>query len=535
MKEFKDTSKTLPVHFSNYINCCLRIALLLFVILNPFIGKSQTTPSTSDFGCLSIYQNMYVGNWTEEGWQAHGKWYFDNGMNGTITDCNGNNVTIKKWVKQKYNQSPTWWVGSHDMIDVEITGTMRVYDSSDEDWIGFVFGYQGPFGPNSVSNGIDADFLLFDWKQRKESSNDEEGFSLARINGYLPHNMVWSTLCYHNPYLSVYDTLGTRYGSTEGWLDKKKNHFKLIYTRTNATIIINQVGPVSTNPSTNDTIFNVNGTYNPGRFGFYNCSQDNSIYGDLRYRFMKDFEVSDSVICKGQTAEFNYLANDEMNFNYDLIKNMSWVYGDGNIDTISFPDSLNINITHTYDTAGTFNVMLILENCSGCIDTIYNTINVTNSAVNLNAVSYPLCYGDTTGAIDILVTGGTSPYTYSWSNGDTTEDLYNLGSGIYSVIVNDGNQCADTLTVTMDQPPLLQAAAMVINNASCFGFNDGDAIVNAVGGTSAYTYNWSNGPNTSYNLNLSAGTYTVTVTDANGCNDTGSAVISEPAVLMVTA
>ena len=529
LNEKRAFNKT-SIHVSNIM---MGFCLCTLFVLKGLTINAQTTPATSNFGCISKYQN--VGNWTEEGWQHHGKWYFDGGMNGYITNCNGNNVTIRKWVKQKYNQSPTWWVGEYDMIDVEVTGTMRVYDNSDADWIGFVFGYQGPFGYHSSADSIDGDFLLFDWKQSNEGCCSKEGFSLSRLDGKLPHNLNGTTLRYHYPYLPVYDTIATRYGSTEGWKDYVTNHFKLIYTKTNTTIIINQAGPVSTNPSTNDTIFNVNGTYKPGRFGFYNCSQDNSAYGAVRYRLMKDFEFSDPVICKGGTAELNFLGNDEMNFNYDLIKNMTWIYGDGDIDTISFPDSTTINSTHTYNTAGTYNVMLLIENCSGCIDTAYNTITVTDSEISvINAID-PLCFEDASGSIDITVNDGTAPFQYNWSNGESNEDISNLTAGNYWVTMVDNNGCLDSTNITLTDPALLDLT-LSATNETCVGDSDGEIIASPSGGTGSYTYSWTPQNNNSSSLaNLTAGSYSLTVEDDNGCTVTKTANLTSYSLPIVTA
>ena len=63
-----------------------------------------------------------------------------------------------------------------------------------------------------------------------------------------------------------------------------------------------------------------------------------------------------------------------------------------------------------------------------------------------------LCHGSSTGSIDVSVSGGTSPYSYVWNTGSTTEDLQNLGIGLYTAIVTDSNGCTDTVAVTITQP-----------------------------------------------------------------------------------
>ena len=120
------------------------------------------------------------------------------------------------------------------------------------------------------------------------------------------------------------------------------------------------------------------------------------------------------------------------------------------------------------------------------------------------------------GWIDIAVTGGTQPYSYSWSNGATTEDLSDLPEGIYSVTVMDDNGCE-----LMSEPielfySPLEVAATIISE-SCPGMNDGSIDIEVYGGTPPYTYYWSNGATSQNLVNLSAGSYLVEVIDGSEC------------------
>lgn len=126
------------------------------------------------------------------------------------------------------------------------------------------------------------------------------------------------------------------------------------------------------------------------------------------------------------------------------------------------------------------------------------------------------CYGSNEGAIDLSVTGGTAPYTFQWSNGDTTEDLSNLTAGTYSVTVTDADLQSATETYTIGQPAQVVFMNAIIFDASCFNGSDGGITLTTIGGTAPYTYLWSDGITTKNRNNLSAGAYTVVVTDFAG-------------------
>ena len=178
-------------------------------------------------------------------------------------------------------------------------------------------------------------------------------------------------------------------------------------------------------------------------------------------------------------------------------------------------------------------------------DAINNiNINYDKGLSNLNFLSCQLhltfcknnvsCNGLFDGGINLTVHNGNAPYSYLWSNGATTEDLSNLSAGNYTVVVTDASGHTATASVTISQP-----AAIVINSNStdvtCFGNNNGSASVNVSGGNAPYTYNWSNGNTTSSTTNLTAGVYTIVISDDNGCSNSNTISINEPSQLMVSA
>ena len=123
--------------------------------------------------------------------------------------------------------------------------------------------------------------------------------------------------------------------------------------------------------------------------------------------------------------------------------------------------------------------------------------------------------------------GGTSPYTYAWSNGEEMQTVNNLAPGTYSVIVTDANGCTDVQSVVVNAYNCTAVAQAVISNASCPGGNDGQVSLTMTGGTEPFSYEWSNGATTPTAEDLAAGTYTVIVTDANGCILSDSYAVSD--------
>lgn len=145
-----------------------------------------------------------------------------------------------------------------------------------------------------------------------------------------------------------------------------------------------------------------------------------------------------------------------------------------------------------------------------------------------------LCNGDNTGSIDLSVSGGTGPYTYTWSNGANTEDLSNIIAGSYTVTIADARGCSINRSFTVTQP-LAVAVVDNITDVACFGDGDGSIDISVSGGIAPYTYSWSGGQNTQDIFNLSGGNYTLTVTDANGCQVVNTYTVNEPTAVLAVS
>lgn len=145
------------------------------------------------------------------------------------------------------------------------------------------------------------------------------------------------------------------------------------------------------------------------------------------------------------------------------------------------------------------------------------------------------CNGVCDGVAYLTVAGGTVPYTYTWANGDSTQDISGLCVDTFVVIVTDSNLCIISDSVIITDPIALTVVINAVNKVSCNGECDGDATVTPSGGTTPYTYEWddSSFQTTAIADSLCPGIYTVIVTDANGCIDVTAALVSEPPVLSV--
>ena len=203
--------------------------------------------------------------WTQQGPIENGKWQ---------VAADGGSVV------QKVNGDPTFFVSPNDYIDTTIRGTLRVDDLADDDYIGFVFGYQSPLAARGDKQN-DFNFLLFDWK-KADQSPAREGFSLVRVHGNfaMKEDNEYAGFWDHKK-RSKFEILATNYGKGKGWKARTDHEFELNYTRQRVRIVID-----------GKQIFDVKGTFSPGRFGFFNFSQENVHYSGFSKVSQKETQVA---------------------------------------------------------------------------------------------------------------------------------------------------------------------------------------------------------------------------------------------------
>ena len=144
------------------------------------------------------------------------------------------------------------------------------------------------------------------------------------------------------------------------------------------------------------------------------------------------------------------------------------------------------------------------------------------------------CNGFNDGSIKMSITGGTAPFTISWSNGDTIENISALVAGTYVVTVTDSDGTSLSDSVLLIQPSPINITG-IITDVKCNGDNSGAIDITATNGAGSFSYLWSNNDVTEDLINLPAAIYTVTVTDINSCTDSASFQIIEPFVLTITS
>ena len=189
--------------------------------------------------------------------------------------------------------------------------------------------------------------------------------------------------------------------------------------------------------------------------------------------------------------------------------------------------------TATGLTAGNYSVTITSAN--GCSIVKNFTITEPTAIVVTPSQTNISCNGGANGSASVVVTGGTGVYTYAWApSGGTAATASGLTGGTYTVTISDANLCQTTQSFTLTEPAALVATPSQ-TNVSCNGGSNGSATVSVTGGTGAYTYIWSpTGGTAATASGLAAGTYTVTITDANTCQTTANVTITEPAILAAT-
>ncbi|MEP7170803.1 MAG: gliding motility-associated C-terminal domain-containing protein, partial [Bacteroidota bacterium] len=176
------------------------------------------------------------------------------------------------------------------------------------------------------------------------------------------------------------------------------------------------------------------------------------------------------------------------------------------------------------------------------VSAIANLSNLSAPSIYVIDSGMVSCQGADDGFISVQVTGGHPPYIYSWTNTSQTGPLIsNLSGNTYTLTIKDADSCISVRSVVITEPDLIDIPANIpfqngIYNVKCHGGSDGSITIIPTGGTPAFTYLWSYNASQSQNLtNIPAGSYTVTVTDANGCSKDSTYILTEPPPLISDA
>lgn len=441
--------------------------------------------------------------WQQAGALGNGNWIVQNGG---------------AQVRQTINGDPTFFLTPSDYINVRLKGRMRTTDN-DDDYIGVVFGHKLPLGNSTVY-----DTYLFDWKQRNQNNGGflgQEGFALSRIVGNIPNTgAALSPTFWGHTNTPEFTVLATDYGPGKGFVRNQFHNIEVLYTTTRAVIIVDS-----------DTIFDLPGCYEPGRFGFYNYSQPDVYYSDFTYELFTSFNLESERVCVGDSARFIFY---EPCGPFNLLSQfdeLQWDFGDGTTFVNSDINTSNVNPAHLYQAAGNYTVRLIALDQFGCRDTVYRDIDI----LPLPQPGFTVtdhCHQDLTQFNDATVIGGSAITDWQWDLGDgnnaaiaAPQHTYGL-PGLYdvSLTVTDADGCVGSTVQPVEIYALPDPAFASV--AVCDGENM-DLLDVSQDVTGITTWAWDLGDGTTAttafvsHLYPAAGNYdvTLTVTSGVGCTD----------------
>ena len=182
-------------------------------------------------------------------------------------------------------------------------------------------------------------------------------------------------------------------------------------------------------------------------------------------------------------------------------------------------------------TAGIY--VVTVSDADGC-SLVSDSIAIQNPTpilIEADRITPVQCSDEKSGGLEISVRGGVEPYQYNWTSGDVTEDLFDIPSGNYKLVVLDRNRCAvESAIFTVSEPALLRADFRIVQDEVCQlrGGNVDSLILMAQGGRPPYNYQWSDGSTNASLVNVNSGDYSVTITDQSNCSVTLSSIKVQP-------
>ncbi|HOE04861.1 MAG TPA: gliding motility-associated C-terminal domain-containing protein [Bacteroidales bacterium] len=185
--------------------------------------------------------------------------------------------------------------------------------------------------------------------------------------------------------------------------------------------------------------------------------------------------------------------------------------------------------------AGVHTISYTYTDLNGCSNSATAQTEVTTvPELSVDAVVMPGCNGSANGSISLDVNGGTPNFVFTWNpvTGTNGPTATNLIAGTYNITVEDAYGCSDDIQVVLTEPSGMNLTVTINNHVNCFGESNGSAVASVTGGSLPYSYTWNyDNSHQAFNNNLPAGTWSVTVFDANGCQVFEQFTITEPNAL----
>ncbi len=237
------------------------------------------------------------------------------------------------------------------------------------------------------------------------------------------------------------------------------------------------------------------------------------------------------VACKGDSTGYIVATAGGSYAPYTYV----WLSGP---DTLRVASPLPVSITRdSLNTLPTGSYELHIYDAWGCFESYSNVVSeptnpLTSTLIKIQDVD---CHGDSTGSVQLIVSGGIQNYTYLWDNNETTTVATNLTAGLHTVWITDDWGCVIEDTISINENALIEDSIIIIQNVSCYGGNDGAVSITSAGGILFHSYDWSTGDTGTIVTGLLFGSYYVIIEDAIGCRVIDSIFISEPDVLETEA
>ena len=376
-------------------------------------------------------------------------------------------------------------------------------------------------------------------------SSLRDGGLLRRTNSILPY------------LFAVGSNVGTfRYRPVEFKpLANNQNHFKARFANVDATTegfnrSIKSVHVCQINPAWYHRLYQISGVDFANVTIMYDTIADGSWIDIVHWQNVPEWEsiLSDTIIAGSPFNRISKFTWNNYHYQPFALANTSFLGLSGKVDNVTCNGFNNGTITlvirgprgplgfqwSNSDTIPNINNLasgIYIVTVSEFVGCIYiDTFTVTQPTVLTTATGSvnENCFGQNIGSANLSVAGGTPPYNIFWSDSSTSPYITGLFAGTYWVVVSDSNGCIKNDSVIITQPPLL-TANIVSANDSCFGSTNGNATVQITGGVQPYHVIWNTSSTATTITHIPAGTYSVVVTDSNGCNKTDSVVINQPA------
>lgn len=226
--------------------------------------------------------------------------------------------------------------------------------------------------------------------------------------------------------------------------------------------------------------------------------------------FLVGFDYDSEVSACGLIFNFFYTGNADIN-----LVTFEWDFGPDAFPQMSqSPNPAGV----AFSTTGQKMVSLRVYDNTDCdlMATTNLTVNAIGFATN-PVISDINCKGEQDGLIELEINGGNGPFTYLWSNGETSPLLNNLPAGDYSYTVTDGMGCESINAITVAEPQDSLMLSFDITSETCAGDLNGAVTANITGGTSPYSIEWNTGSTAATLSDITTGEYTISVTDQKGC------------------